>query len=75
MSYRSKGERKLATWARDRGWEQGERNGMGHIVMCWPASGARVPIPSKAEGRALTNAKAMLQRTELHGTSRPAEKT
>lgn len=71
MGWRSRGERELAQWASDRGWHVGARNGMGHLMLSWPASGARVPIPSDPQGRTLTNSKSQLRRTEALGTSRP----
>ena len=70
-TWRSRAERELAGWAMDRGWHVGERNGMGHLMLEWRASGARVPLPSDPHGRAQANAKAQLRRTEVLGTSRP----
>ena len=69
--WRSRGERELAGWATDRGWRLGPRNGMGHLILQWPATGAKVPIASDPQGRTATNAKAQLRRTEVLGTSRP----
>ena len=69
--WRSREERELVNWAVERGWRLGERNGMGHLMLEWPATGARVPVASHPQGRAATNAKAQLRRTEALGTSRP----
>lgn len=73
--YRSKDERDLATWARGRGWEQGSRNGMGHLTLRWPRTGAKVPISAHSHGRSVENTKAQLLRTEELGTSRPENGT
>ena len=69
--WRSRDERDLANWATGRGWTLDTRNGMGHLVLRWPPTGARVPIASHPQGRTATNAKAQLRRTEVLGTSRP----
>lgn len=69
--WRSREERELVGWAVERGWRVGQRNGMGHLMLEWPATGAKVPVASHPQGRAATNAKAQLRRTETLGTSRP----
>jgi hypothetical protein len=69
--WRSREERELVNWAVGRGWRVGVRNGMGHIMLVWPETGAKVPVASHPQGRAATNAKAQLRRTETLGTSRP----
>ncbi len=69
--WRSREERELVQWAMERGWRVGTRNGMGHLMLEWPGTGARVPVASHPQGRAATNAKAQLRRTEILGTSRP----
>lgn len=48
----------------------GARNGMGHLVLVWPPTGARVPLASDPQGRTAMNAKAQLRRTETLGMSR-----
>ena len=69
--WRSREERELVSWATERGWRVLARNGMGHLMLEWPGTGAKVPVASHPQGRAATNAKAQLRRTETFGTSRP----
>lgn len=68
--WRSRAERELVGWAAERGWRVRGRNGMGHLTLEWPATGARVPVASHPQGRASANAKAQLRRTEERGSSR-----
>lgn len=64
MGWRSKDERDLVKWAQNRGWTMMDRNGRGHITMCWEKTGITVPVAGSTRSNTVANARKMFERSE-----------
>lgn len=64
MSWRCKEERNLITEVVGRGWVLEGRNKVGHLVVSWPPTNRRIPLPGDPGRRGLLNALALVRRVE-----------